>query len=66
MSVLIVFLQVGTYSLGPVAPFDASATVLAIGGIAIAFMWNENYGVCMRDGVCHCGVGWRVGGVGLV
>ena len=30
--------------LGPVAPFDASATVLLIGGAVIVSSWGENYG----------------------
>eukprot|EP00854_Cymbomonas_tetramitiformis_P021749 gene21749-26160_t len=30
--------------LGPVAPFDASATVLLIGGIVIHTTWSENFG----------------------
>jgi hypothetical protein len=29
---------------GPVAPFDASAVVLLIGGIVIHLTWTENYG----------------------
>lgn len=35
---------VGTMKLGPVAPFDASALVLVVGGVAIALLWGENYG----------------------
>lgn len=35
---------VETLSLGPVAPFDAAATVLGIGGIIVASKWTENYG----------------------
>lgn len=31
-------------SLGPVAPFDAAATVLTVGGFIIAWTWSENYG----------------------
>eukprot|EP00959_Pyramimonas_sp_CCMP1952_P027290 573544-Pyramimonas_sp.AAC.2 len=31
-------------ALGPVAPFDASATVLLIGGVVIHLTWTENYG----------------------
>lgn len=33
-------------SLGPIIPFDASATVLTIAGLVIAFSWSENYGDC--------------------
>lgn len=32
------------FDLGPVAPFDAAATVLTIGGVIIYFTWPENYG----------------------
>jgi len=35
---------VDNWQLGPVAPFDASATVLAIGGVVILLTWGENYG----------------------
>ena len=31
-------------SLGPVAPFDAAAVFLAIGGVVIMFSWTENKG----------------------
>jgi len=31
-------------SLGPVAPFDAAAGVLAAGGALVALTWTENYG----------------------
>ena len=31
-------------SLGPVAPFDAAAFFLAVGGIVIFFTWSENKG----------------------
>lgn len=31
-------------ALGPVAPFDAAAVILAIGGAIIYFRWGENYG----------------------
>ena len=31
-------------SLGPVAPFDAAAVFLAIGGVVIFFTWSENKG----------------------
>lgn len=30
--------------LGPVAPFDASAIVLLLGGVIILLFWGENYG----------------------
>ena len=29
-------------SLGPVAPFDAAAVFLAVGGVVIFFTWTEN------------------------
>ncbi|GFH18481.1 uncharacterized protein HaLaN_15297, partial [Haematococcus lacustris] len=35
---------VGNLGLGPVAPFDASAVVLMIGGGGIMLLWSENYG----------------------
>lgn len=35
---------VETLSLGPVAPFDASAAVLLAGGAVIWLTWPENYG----------------------
>ena len=35
---------VQTVALGPVAPFDAAATVLTIGGLIILTTWPENYG----------------------
>eukprot|EP00798_Chlamydomonas_sp_ICE-L_P030094 gene30094-35059_t len=35
---------VESLKLGPVAPFDASATVLLLGGAVIMFSWSENYG----------------------
>lgn len=35
---------VETFALGPVAPFDAAALVLGIGGIIIFSTWSENYG----------------------
>ena len=35
---------VGALKLGPVAPFDAAAAVLAVGGVVIAYTWTENYG----------------------
>ena len=31
-------------SVGPVAPFDAAAGVLAAGGAVVALTWSENYG----------------------
>ena len=33
-----------TLSLGPVAPFDAAAVVLLVGGAIIATTWTENTG----------------------
>lgn len=41
---LVANVLVENLSLGPVAPFDAAATVLAIGGVIIAWTWSENYG----------------------
>ncbi len=35
---------VGSFSLGPVAPFDAASCVLAIGMGIIIYTWPENYG----------------------
>lgn len=35
---------VGALKLGPVAPFDAAACVLAVGGCVIAATWTENFG----------------------
>ena len=35
---------VDTWSLGPVAPFDAAIVVLLIGGAVISATWPENYG----------------------
>ncbi|KAI8546132.1 hypothetical protein RHMOL_Rhmol07G0092900 [Rhododendron molle] len=37
-------LLVDTFSLGPVAPFDAAACFLAIGMAVILSSWTENYG----------------------
>jgi hypothetical protein len=34
----------GTFNLGPVSPFDAAATVLAVGMAIILASWSENYG----------------------
>lgn len=57
--------QVGTMKLGPVAPFDASALVLVVGGVAIALLWGEGgtrgrgRGKCLLVCVqCICGRGW--------
>ncbi len=30
--------------LGPVAPFDAAAAVMAVGGAVVMLTWSENYG----------------------
>lgn len=30
--------------MGPVAPFDASAAALLVGGVGISLLWTENYG----------------------
>ena len=35
---------VETLALGPVAPFDAAALVLLVGGALVLFTWPENYG----------------------
>jgi MFS family permease len=35
---------VETFGLGPVAPFDAAATVMIIGGVIISSTWSENFG----------------------
>lgn len=35
---------VETLDLGPVAPFDAAAATLLIGGVVIVFTWSENFG----------------------
>ncbi len=40
---------VDNLALGPVAPFDASATVLLIGGAVILASWGENYGDAKND-----------------
>ncbi|KAL1218169.1 hypothetical protein V5N11_002276 [Cardamine amara subsp. amara] len=44
LSGLFVNLLVDTFSLGPVAPFDAAASFLAIGMAIILATWSENYG----------------------
>lgn len=45
---------VDNMNLGPVAPFDASAVVLLIGGAVIVSSWAENYGDSKQDiGVVH-------------
>ena len=41
---LVANVLVENLSLGPVAPFDAAATVLTVGGCIIAWTWSENYG----------------------
>lgn len=35
---------VETFAIGPVAPFDAAAVVMLIGGAIIVTTWTENYG----------------------
>jgi MFS family permease len=40
---------VETLSVGPVAPFDAAAAVLVIGGAIIYSTWTENHGDSSRD-----------------
>ena len=35
---------VGQFDLGPVAPFDAAAVVMLIGGVLVILTWTENYG----------------------
>ncbi len=35
---------VGQFDLGPVAPFDAAALVMLIGGLLVLFTWSENFG----------------------
>ncbi len=40
---------VETFAVGPVAPFDAAATVLVIGGAIIYSTWTENHGDSSRD-----------------
>ncbi|EFN51339.1 hypothetical protein CHLNCDRAFT_33124, partial [Chlorella variabilis] len=44
LSGLVAHTLVETAAWGPVAPFDAAATVLAIGGLIILTSWSENYG----------------------
>jgi len=40
-------------SLGPVAPFDAAAVFLAIGGVIIMFTWTENKGDASENTSWH-------------
>ena len=40
---------VETFAVGPVAPFDAAATILVIGGVVIYSTWGENYGDSSRN-----------------
>ena len=35
---------VSNLDFGPVAPFDAAAVVMVIGGLLVLFTWSENYG----------------------
>ncbi|KAJ8446242.1 hypothetical protein Cgig2_016013 [Carnegiea gigantea] len=44
LSGLVGNLLVDTFGLGPVAPFDAAASILAIGMAIILSSWTENYG----------------------
>lgn len=44
LSGLVAHTLVETLAVGPVAPFDAAATVLVSGGVFIYFTWTENYG----------------------
>jgi MFS transporter, MFS domain-containing protein family, molybdate-anion transporter len=46
---------VGAFKLGPVAPFDAAAAVLAAGGVVIASTWTENYGDAAASGAAPTG-----------
>ena len=41
---------VETLNFGPVAPFDAAATVLVAGGCIIWATWSENFGDASQDG----------------
>ena len=41
---LLAHFLVETFALGPTAPFDAAATVLAVGGLIVATTWPENFG----------------------
>ena len=41
---LLAHVLVETFALGPTAPFDAAATVLAVGGLIVATTWPENFG----------------------
>ncbi|KAI3439118.1 hypothetical protein D9Q98_001527 [Chlorella vulgaris] len=49
MSGLVAHTLVETVAWGPVAPFDAAAVVLAVGGVIIATSWSENYGDASGD-----------------
>lgn len=44
LSGLVAHTLVETVAIGPVAPFDAAAVVLVVGGFIIATTWTENYG----------------------
>lgn len=44
LSGLVGNLLVESMAFGPVAPFDAAATLLVIGAIVICYTWTENYG----------------------
>jgi hypothetical protein len=47
---LVAHTLVETLSWGPVAPFDAAAAVLAVGGAIILTSWTENYGDASEHG----------------
>ena len=44
VSGLVAHSLVETLALGPVAPFDAAAVVMLVGGAVVAACWSENYG----------------------
>ncbi|GFR46357.1 hypothetical protein Agub_g7865 [Astrephomene gubernaculifera] len=62
LSGLIASFLVDKLGLGPVAPFDAAALVLLVGGAVVARSWPENYGAGAAGGAA----GGGGGGEGLV